>query len=1023
MADMQGYLFINPDDHEEQRWVVYRDPRIHHPGAMAEYYISRGVPGGAAQPVGESGGKWLFRVDVVGYAPLILGAASEPDMRAWVSMLCAGSSPAAADPAGSEAASAAWDVSTPSSDAGADCNADAAGWRKKERSHSLSGPLKNLLGKDASITRAKTEWEKKRRENLTGGTSLSQATRRGWMKYRGLVNQWSLRYYVLVPPSLLYFKEEGDVEKENVLGIVYLRGCVVNERQSKKQGFCFKIEHPAHHNIYGSRGLKGEMLIVSSMIPGGTHECILRVPTRADGLEWVRAVRSAIEVANSSSPPGEFAGGDSARQSVDDGNDAGYARDRPMSPMARMSPSPGNGPKDPMSPFSDASQSGASLPVAPALSLDATVQPKSARPPAKAPSPGAQGPIVLPVTAARKKSTASDTPAPSASALEAPQQRTLPSPRQQAEAAAAAPTGQSTSTAAAAPPQQTQKQQQQQQQEVRLVPAPSRYIVETPRPEMKRDAFEEGKSILLGLMKQLRPGIDLSRVTLPTHILEPRSFLEKTTDYFAHIELLSQAVRQKDPMSRLLGITKWYMSGYYIMPKTPKKPYNPILGETFRCMWDHGSLPEDPTVRSRSYLVCEQVSHHPPVSAFFACNRADGWVINGSILFKSKFWGTSAGCLLNGYSTLYLPYVDEEYTFTLPSAVAKGFIVGPLTMELFDTVVIECKKTECCATLEFKTKPLLGGDYNHVSGTVTQGRATLYHISGRYDRELTLQPSAKGSEPESFWKVTPELAARRLPRHVIPFDEQDPFESERLWINVTRALIEGDQEAATDAKTAIERNQRESAKQRAELGVQWITKYFDHDHAVGQWTYKWLCTRPFNGAAEAGEYESSGRVYSIPRPGVSAPLLCDAPLAPAEDSSGSSSSVTVDDDDDDDDDEGMEDAFESEARAHVGRVAAAASATGAMSSDEEVVELRAALTRQKEVNTTLVSAVRRLERTQASLSDAVRLLSSTSKEPPVPRGSEKSSAMYLVLASLLLIFLAVHLSLRLSALEKGLHGH
>lgn len=38
-------------------------------------------------------------------------------------------------------------------------------------------------------------------------------------------------------------------------------------------------------------------------------------------------------------------------------------------------------------------------------------------------------------------------------------------------------------------------------------------------------------NVLSHLISQLRPGADLSRVTLPTFILEPRSMLERITKY------------------------------------------------------------------------------------------------------------------------------------------------------------------------------------------------------------------------------------------------------------------------------------------------------------------------------------------------------------------------------------------------------------------------------------------------------------------------------------------------------------
>ena len=34
-----------------------------------------------------------------------------------------------------------------------------------------------------------------------------------------------------------------------------------------------------------------------------------------------------------------------------------------------------------------------------------------------------------------------------------------------------------------------------------------------------------------------------------------------------------------------------------------------------------------------------QVSHHPPISAFYISNKKDGFCISGSILAKSKFYG------------------------------------------------------------------------------------------------------------------------------------------------------------------------------------------------------------------------------------------------------------------------------------------------------------------------------------------------------------------------------------------------
>ncbi len=47
----------------------------------------------------------------------------------------------------------------------------------------------------------------------------------------------------------------------------------------------------------------------------------------------------------------------------------------------------------------------------------------------------------------------------------------------------------------------------------------------------------EPKSLLLSIISQLSVGMDLSRVTLPTFVLEPRSLLEKLSDFMSHGQL------------------------------------------------------------------------------------------------------------------------------------------------------------------------------------------------------------------------------------------------------------------------------------------------------------------------------------------------------------------------------------------------------------------------------------------------------------------------------------------------------
>uniref|UniRef100_A0A3Q1F2U0 Oxysterol-binding protein n=1 Tax=Acanthochromis polyacanthus TaxID=80966 RepID=A0A3Q1F2U0_9TELE len=209
---------------------------------------------------------------------------------------------------------------------------------------------------------------------------------------------------------------------------------------------------------------------------------------------------------------------------------------------------------------------------------------------------------------------------------------------------------------------------------------------------------EENKSLIWTLLKQVRPGMDLSKVVLPTFILEQRSFLDKLSDYYYHADFLSEAAIEENAYNRMKKVVKWYISGFYKKPKGLKKPYNPIIGETFRCMWLHQKT------NSKTFYIAEQVSHHPPVSAFYVSNRKDGFCLSGSILAKSKFYGNSLSAILDGEARLTFLNRGEDYVMNMPYAHCKGILYGTMTLELGGQITIACEKTGYSAQLEFKLK-------------------------------------------------------------------------------------------------------------------------------------------------------------------------------------------------------------------------------------------------------------------------------------------------------------------------------
>ncbi|KAF7244496.1 Oxysterol-binding protein-related protein 9 [Varanus komodoensis] len=237
------------------------------------------------------------------------------------------------------------------------------------------------------------------------------------------------------------------------------------------------------------------------------------------------------------------------------------------------------------------------------------------------------------------------------------------------------------------------------------------------------ESVEEHKSVIMHLLSQVRLGMDLTKVVLPTFILERRSLLEMYADFFAHPDLFVSISDQKDPKDRMVQVVKWYLSAFHAGRKgsVAKKPYNPILGEIFRCHWvlpnaeqeDNMETVTDgplPWVTPNSVtFVAEQVSHHPPISAFYAeCSRKK-IQFNAHIWTKSKFLGMSIGVHNIGQGCVSCLDYDEHYILTFPNVP---------WIELGGECSISCSKTGYNASIIFHTKPFYGGKKHRVTAEI-----------------------------------------------------------------------------------------------------------------------------------------------------------------------------------------------------------------------------------------------------------------------------------------------------------------
>ncbi|KAL7712546.1 Oxysterol binding protein [Entamoeba marina] len=369
------------------------------------------------------------------------------------------------------------------------------------------------------------------------------------------------------------------------------------------------------------------------------------------------------------------------------------------------------------------------------------------------------------------------------------------------------------------------------------------YCDQPQRSQEYMDAMEKG-------MERM----SLERVTLPTHVMEPRSLLEKLTDYFTHVQLANEAANALSPELRMLKIVRFFLSGFYITPSACKKPYNPLLGEFYRTQWEH---PDG----SNTFFVAEQTSHHPPVTSLYVCNRKAGWVGTGSLDFVTTFHGLSASAGIQGQIKAKLTKFDEEYVWNFPMALVTGIFVGPLKMEIGGVLNFSCKKTGYSAKVEFKTMSMFSSsNYKQIQGTISGPNGVIYEISGNYGEELFILNKRNGVK-KSFIKID-EIRNKRDPRLVVDFDKLHPFESEKLWKNVGDAIIAGDQNRAMEEKYVLEENQRAQRRLVVANKTEHVRRLF-HLNDKKEWIYNWENWDKYEPEKDGEELEIGGKLITL----------------------------------------------------------------------------------------------------------------------------------------------------------------
>ncbi|KIV79621.1 hypothetical protein PV11_07172 [Exophiala sideris] len=322
---------------------------------------------------------------------------------------------------------------------------------------------------------------------------------------------------------------------------------------------------------------------------------------------------------------------------------------------------------------------------------------------------------------------------------------------------------------------------------------------------------------------------DLSSLTAPAFILSTQSLVEFSAYWAENTSLFIAPTQERDPAKRALLVLKWLLntlkqqySSRSEKLGSEKKPLNPFLGELFLGSWD------DEFGQTR--LVSEQVSHHPPVTAYCITNDKYRIRLQGYNGQKASFSRTiHVKQIGHALLTLYPPGSDkpETYLITLPALHIENLIYGAPFVELGKFIHI-VSSSGYVSKVDFSGRGWLSGKKNTFTASLWKvggsEKDAIYSVDGQWSDGFTIK-DGEGKRAKEIATFRPsDIKLAKL--NVAPLGEQDVVESRKAWAHVAQSIEKGDMDAVSHFKSRIENAQRALRKKEQDEKRDWERVFF-----------------------------------------------------------------------------------------------------------------------------------------------------------------------------------------------------
>jgi len=319
-----------------------------------------------------------------------------------------------------------------------------------------------------------------------------------------------------------------------------------------------------------------------------------------------------------------------------------------------------------------------------------------------------------------------------------------------------------------------------------------------------------GKKILDGSM------VDAMKISRPARISFHKTYLEAIANDFTNTDYLKLASEESDPVRRMKYVISFFVSGYHrnSVDCMNRGPLNPVLGETFQGGKEDGTK-----------IYCEQISHHPPISAYLIIGPKNSYRLYGTGQLDVKLSGTHIAGKRYGKTTIEFAN-GTQIQFTNPETRIDGIIVGARVLNLTKKVAFVDKVNQISAELDFSYEE--ANVVSKLAGTFTSWfhkkektpsdyiNVDIYSYEKLSSTEIkkTLVSQGSGSwleylqfDNEIFWKIDQKADTWTAPDETI-LPSHSQFRRDALFIE------KAEWEDAQIEKEKIENLQRHNEKLR-----------------------------------------------------------------------------------------------------------------------------------------------------------------------------------------------------------------